>query len=316
VLSPGKAARVEARSLVETVSVTTIVSRSRVEAADAAVLRHRVSWGAILAGATAMIAVQLVLNLVGVGVGVSTLDPASGESPSAAALSGGAAAWFVVSGILASVAGGYLAGRLAGGLSRAISGYHGLVAWAVAALLVVYLLTSTVGGLVGGAFNGVSSAVGGLGRTAGGAVQTVAQAAAPSLAQTTNPLGRIERQVRDGLGGQDPAALRDTAVQAVAALVSGDAAQQQQARERAVQALAQAQGVSPDQARQQVAQYEQQYRQTVEETRRKAVEAAEVAARATARAAFVAALAMILGAAAAFFAARAGTRRDAVADLA
>lgn len=290
-------------------AVTTIVSKPRVDA-EATVLRHQVSWGAIFAGAVAMIAAQLILNLVGLGVGVSTIDAASGDSPSAAALTGGAAAWFVLSGILASAAGGYLAGRLAGKLSRSTSGYHGLVAWAVSALLVVYLLTSTVGGLVGGAFNGLSSAVGGLGRTAGGAIQTVAQTAAPSLAQTANPLGQIERQVRDGLGGQDPAALRGAAADAVRALLSGDASQQQQARERAVQALAQAQGVSPDQARQQVAQYEQQYRQTVEETRRRAVEAADIAARTTSRGAFVAALAMLLGAAAAFFAARAGTRRD------
>jgi hypothetical protein len=315
VLSHGKAARLSARPSVETAFVTTIVSQPRA-AAEVTALRHQVSWGAIFAGAVAMIAAQLVINLVGLGVGVSTLDPASGDNPSAAALSGGAAAWFVVSGIVASAAGGYLAGRLAGKLSRSTSGYHGLVAWAVSALLVVYLLTSTVGGLVGGAFNGVSSVVGGLGRTAGGAIQTVAQTAAPALAQTPNPLGQIERQVRGGLGGQDPAALRDTAVQAMTALLSGDASQQQQARERAVQALAQAQNIPADQARQQVAQYEQQYRQAVDETKRRAVEAADVAAKATARGAFVAALALILGAAAAFFAGRAGTRRDGAYDLA
>lgn len=296
--------------------MNTLSPTVRVGVTDGTLVRHQVSWGAILAGAVAMIAIQLVLNLLGVGVGVSTIDPASGETPSAAALSGGAAAWFVVSGIVASAAGGYLAGRLAGKLSRTTSGYHGLVAWAVSALLVVYLLASTVGGLVGGAVNGVSSAVGGLGRTAGGAIQTAAQAAAPALAQTSNPLGQIERQVRDGLGGQDPAALRGAAADAVRALLSGGPAEQQQARDRAVQALAQAQGVSPDQARQQVAQYEQQYRQTVDEARRRAVEAADIAARATSRGAFIAALALVLGAAAAFFGARGGSRRDPLADLA
>jgi hypothetical protein len=268
-----------------------------------------VSWGAIFGGAVAMIAAQLVLNLVGLGIGISTIDPASGDTPSAAALSGGAVIWFIVAGILASAAGGYLAGRLAGRLSHSTSGYHGLIAWAVSALLIVYMLTSTVGSLVGGAFTGVSSAVGGLGRTAGGAIQTVASVAAPSLAQATNPLGQIERQVRDGLGGQDPAALRSVAADAVTALLSGNPAQQQQARERAVQAYARAQGVTPDQARQQVAQLEQQYRQTLEEARRASVEAAEVAAKATSRGAFVAAIALILGALAAFFAGRIGTRR-------
>ena len=282
----------------------------------ASLARHPVSWGAILAGAVAMLVGQMVLNLVGLGIGVSTIDPASGDTPSASALSGGAVIWFVVSGILASAAGGYLAGRLAGKFSRPVSGYHGLIAWAVSALLIVYLLTSTVGSLVGGAFSGVSSAVGGLGRTAGGAIQTVASAAAPSLAQATNPLGQIERQVRDGLGGQDPAALRNVATDAMTALLSGNPAQQQQARERAVQAYARAQGVTPEQARQQVAQYEEQYRRTVEEARRAAIQTAEVAAKATSRGAFVAALALILGALAAFFAGRVGARRSAAYDIA
>ena len=48
-------------------------------------------------------------------------------------------------------------------------------------------MSTAVGGIVGGAFNGITSAVGGLG-------QTVAQTAAPIIAET-NPLDAIENQV-------------------------------------------------------------------------------------------------------------------------
>ena len=47
----------------------------------------------------------------------------------------------------------------------------------------LYLLSTAVGGIVGGAFNGITSAVGGLG-------QTVAQTAAPIIAEA-NPLDAI-----------------------------------------------------------------------------------------------------------------------------
>ena len=47
-------------------------------------LRNRVSWGAILAGVVAALVVQLLLNILGVGIGASSLDAANtGDNPSA-----------------------------------------------------------------------------------------------------------------------------------------------------------------------------------------------------------------------------------------
>ena len=62
-------------------------------------------------------------------------------------LSAGAGIWFVISGILAAAGGGWLAGRLSGKAVANTSGYHGLVAWALSTLVVVYLLSSAVGGI-------------------------------------------------------------------------------------------------------------------------------------------------------------------------
>ena len=90
------------------------------------------------------------------------------------------------------------------------------------------------------------------------------------------------------------------------ALVTGDSSQAQAAREQAAAALAQAQNIPIDQAREQVAQYEQQYRQTVEQAKQKAAPAADAAAKAASRAALFSVLALALGALAGWFGGRAG----------
>jgi hypothetical protein len=277
-------------------------------------LLHRVSWGAIFAGAVIALVVQMILNMAGLGIGMATLDPTGNDTPSLAGLSTGAGLWWVGSGIVASLIGGFLAGRLSGKPSAGISGYHGLISWAVTTLVIVYLLTSAAGSLVGGAFGGLSNVIGGAGSAIGGAAQTAAQTAAPSLTKLTNPLDGIENQVRRTSGGQDPAALRDTAAQAVRAYLSGDAAEQAQAEARATDALAKAQGISPEEAKTQVQTYRKQYEQAAAEAKQKAIAAAETTRKAAAQGSLYAALALVLGALAAFLGGRFGAVSPARAD--
>lgn len=272
--------------------------------------RHRISWGAVIAGVVAGLVVQLLLSILGLGIGLATVDPASTGTPSAASLSIGAAVWWIVSGVVASAAGGFLAGRLSGKPGRMTSGYHGLVAWAATTLVVVFLLSSAVGSIFSGAFGAVSGIVGGASHLVGGTVQTAAQAVAPALPQIKDPLAGIEGQIKSAADGQDPAQLRDAAASAVRAALTGDAAQQQQASDKAAEALAKARGIPLDDAKAQVAQYRQQYQQAVTQAKAKATEVADAAARATSQAALAIVLAFVLGAIAAFFAGRAGAMRD------
>ena len=277
-------------------------------AADARTpFRHQASWGAIFAGAVTALVAQIIINMIGLGVGLSVLDGTGADNPSVANFSTGAGLWWVGSGIVASLIGGYLAGRLSGRASRATSAYHGLVSWAVTTLVVLYLLTSTVGSLVGGTFSGLSSVLGGAGQAIGGGVQTAAQVAAPSLSKVSNPIEGIEQQVRQQAGGQDPQAVRDAAVSAMRAALTGDAAQQKQAEDRAADALARAQNVPVDQARQQVQDYKKQYQQTVAEATQKAKVAAEETRKTAAQGALYAALALVLGAVAALLGGLIGT---------
>jgi hypothetical protein len=270
------------------------------------IILNRVSWGAVLAGVVVALVIQLILNMIGIGIGAATLDPGTGDNPSATSFSIGAGIWWTLSGIIAALAGGYAAGRLFGAPKESTAGWHGLTTWALTTLIIFYLLTSAVGGLVGGAYRTVSSAVGNVASATGGAVQTAAQAAAPSLSRVADPFSSIEQSLRGATGGNDPAALRDAAVAAVRAALTGNQQQSQEARERAAQAVARAQDISIEQARTQVQQYEQKYRQAVDQAKEQATQAADAAAKAVSRAALFGAIGLILGAAAGWFGGRMG----------
>jgi hypothetical protein len=276
------------------------------------ILLNEIAWGAVLAGVVVALVTQLLLNMLGLGIGIATLDPGTGDNPSATSLSIGAGIWWTLSGILASLAGGYAAGRLSGRPKEATAAWHGLTAWAFTTLVIFYLLSSTVGGVLGGVYNTVSGALGGLGSTAA----ATAGAAAPALSRVADPMAAIETSVRDASGGNDPAALRDAAVTAMRAALTGDEAQAQEARERAAQALAKAQNIPIEQARTQVTGYEQQYRQTVERARQQATQAADAAARVVSRGALFGFFALALGAVAAWFGGRSGAVYPTLTDLA
>ena len=262
------------------------------------VLINNISWGAVFAGVAVSLVTQLLLNMLGIGIGAATIDPATGDNPSMTGFSIGAAIWWTVAGIIAAFLGGHAAGRLSGRPKESTAGWHGLTTWAVTTIIVILLLTSTIGAILGGALGALKSTVGGVGRAA---VET----AAPAVTNT-DIFGDIERQIRERTGGTDPQALRDAAVSAMRAVVLGDPAQADAARERAAEVLARAQNISIDEARAQVIQYEQQYRQGLEQAKQKAVQAADAAADATSKGALFGFVALLLGAIAAWFGGRMG----------
>jgi hypothetical protein len=267
-------------------------------------LFNRVSWGAVLAGVVVALVTQLILNLIGIGIGAASFDPASGGSPSGSTFSIAAGIWWALSGILAALAGGYTAGRLSGQPTETAGSWHGLTAWAVTTLLIFYLLSTSVGAIVGGAFRTLGTVAGGAAQTLGASAQTAAQMVAPTLAQSADPFAAVEQSIRNA--GTDPTALRDAATSAVRAAVTSDPSKKEEARERAVQALAKAQNISVEQARAQVTQYEQQYQQVVDQAKRQATAAADATATAVSRGALFGAIALILSALAGWFGGRMG----------
>ena len=98
----------------------------------------KISWGAIFAGVVVALVVQVLLTMLGAGIGIATLDPGTGDNPAVSTFSIGAGIWYVLSGIIAAYAGGYIAARMSGKTEPTNGALHGLTTWAFTTLLVLY----------------------------------------------------------------------------------------------------------------------------------------------------------------------------------
>jgi hypothetical protein len=154
-----------------------------------------VSWGAVLAGAVGAAALSLVLFLLGTGLGLAVVSPWASEGISGTAAGVSTIVWVTFVQLLASVVGGYLAGRLR---TRWVTVHtnevffrdtaHGFLAWAVATLLMATLLSSAIGtaistGLKAGGEVAKSAA------TIAGAGAATAAASTSDEKSGANPLG-------------------------------------------------------------------------------------------------------------------------------
>lgn len=262
----------------------------------------RISLPAIFAGVTVAVAAQLVLNLLGAGIGFSMVDPLAGDTPSAGNLGLGAGLWWLASNLLALGAGGYTAAWLTGNTLRFDGMLHGIVTWGVTLILTFYLLTTAIGGVIGGAF----TMIGGIGSGAATVAGEGLRAAAPQVAAMSNltPEQMLE-QAKTFLqpANTDPAAMTPEVAQKEIVLAmpklfaTGD--QAVQARERIINIMAAQLGTGQEDA----AKRFDEARAQLTRARNEAVQMTKVATDQTASAAskvsFLAFAALVLGAVAA-----------------
>jgi hypothetical protein len=235
-------------------SVAFDTPRSAAEAGVSAV-----SWGAILAGGVAAAAVTLILLAFGAGVGFAVVSPWSATA-TATTFHVATGLYLVVTAMIASSIGGYLAGRL----RRAWTGVHtrevffrdtahGFLAWGFATLLSAAVLGSAAGALIGG--------------SAAGANHLTGQAVA------------LLDPYADALLIGDPAAVRNPAEAAAAraevgrlfaASLQGDGSSGAQQRSYLTQLVEGRTGVSRAQAEQRVAETIARARDAVDAARRAA----------------------------------------------
>lgn len=268
----------------------------------------RLSWGAIFAGVVLAVAVQLVLGILGAGIGLTMVDPVDGTTPGAAGFGIGAGLFWLVTTVVALGAGGYAAARVAGVHERFDALVHGLVVWGVTLILTLYLLTSAVGGIIGGAFRTV-------GAVAGAAGSTVATAApqAASIAGIDREDVRTEAAAYLSDAPSDPAQMTSEQAQKeiaseLPALARGGS-DGRQAEARIVDIVAAQRKISREQAQAQVTRAKQRFVQTKNETVATAKAATDKAAGAAAGTSFVLVLALLVGAGAAGVGATTATRR-------
>lgn len=152
----------------------------------------RISWGAIIGGVVVALVVQMVLSLLGLGIGFGTINPVE-ETNSLSGLGTGTLIWWVVSMLISLFAGGYVAGRLAGFSIRTDSILHGILTWAVFTLVSFYLLTTAVGGIL----NTAGNIVGKVTSAAGQGMSAIAPQAKEQIQQVLQQSGLTAEELRD-----------------------------------------------------------------------------------------------------------------------
>lgn len=268
----------------------------------------RLSWGAVFAGVVIAVAVQLVLGILGAGIGLTMVDPFEGTTPGAAGFGIGAGIFWLITTVIALGAGGYAAARVAGVHDRFDALVHGLVVWGVTLILTLYLLTSVVGGIIGGAFRTVGAVAGAAGSTVGAAAP-----AAASVAGIDKQDVRSEAAAYLSDAPNDPAQMTpeqaQTAIAKELPAMARGGAEGQQAEARVVDIVAAQRKISREQAQAQVTRAKQQFVQAKDKTVETAKVATDKAAGAAAGTSFMLVLALLIGAGAAGFGATAATRR-------
>ncbi len=268
-------------------------------------LRNRVSWGAIFAGIASALAIDLLLYVLGVGVGASSLSVLNtAQNPSAGGFSIDASIWLVVSGIIASFVGGIVAGRLCGAGSRSTAAWHGFVTWAATTLAVAYLLATAAGGLLGGTFSALGATLGGFGKTAAssvsgavsGAASGTASGAASGAAQNGTGGDALQAQVRRLVNPNDAQSVESDIASYIRASLGGNQQAATAAQDRAVNDLARVANISQDEAKTRIQQAAQQYQQTLDQAKQEAAKAAQAARSGVAQAGIYGFVALAIGA--------------------
>ena len=276
---------------------------------------RRSSWGAIVAGIAVVLVVQLLLMLLGLAIGASTIDPASADTPQASTLGIGSAVWWLIATAISVFAGAWVAGRLAGMPTRTDSMLHGIVTWAAATLIGFYLLTTTVGSLVGGAFSTLGSAAQAIGQSTGSLASGAMQVLPDNIRTQAEGLfnrapeaaGAVQQQANQARQAAGGGSTLDAVQRVVRGVQEGAPPQDRQA---AINVISQQAGIPPQEAEQRLNQFQQTYRQYSQQAADQARQAADAAASTVAQVAFWSVVALVIGAVLAALGGAAGTPRD------
>ena len=281
-----------------------------------------VSWAAVIAGAVGAAALSLVLFLLGTGLGLAAASPWAGEGISGSTAGASTIVWVTVVQLLASVLGGYLAGRLR---TRWVTVHtdevffrdtaHGFLAWAVSTLLMATLLSSAAGTALSSGLK-AGGAVAKSAATMAGAGVGVAGATADPLGYFVDSLFRVDR---DRAASSNAAPAPTNAAQPASpdripevarifsnALRSGELADAD--RQYLGQIVAEKTGLAQAEAEQRVTDTFNRLKQTLDQAAAKAKQVADDARKASALLALWLVVSLFVGAFVASFAATLGGR--------
>lgn len=250
-------------------------------------IHRRISWGAILAGVAIALSIQLLLNILGLGIGASTVNVREGDTPGSG-LAIGAGVWFAVSALLSLCAGGWAAGRMAGLPNRKEGMLHGFTTWSITSLATIFLLSSAVGNLIGGS----ATLLGKAGSLSGQGASSLAPGVTNLVSQAT---GVTPADVKQQAGDL----VSDPRFQTFVSQSVTQGTVTPEARQSLVDLVAQKQSVSPQQANDEVTAWQQKLSQAQESAKNTAITAADKTASGVTQAALWTFVTLLLGAIAA-----------------
>jgi hypothetical protein len=295
------------------------VSNVEVAAAPAESSSSAVYWGPIIAGAFAASTLTFILMLLGSGLGLTMVSPWSNQSTSLTTFAVSTAIWLVVVQWLSSALGGYLTGRLRTrwvGIHTDETYFrdtaHGFLAWALATLLVVWVLGSVLSSALGAGVQAASNVASGaaMGASAGATANadgTAADNAGSMTSYFVDSLFRPADPARLAAPGAEGNAA--AAAEASRILAASAAAGQMSDEDKTylAQLVAARTGLSEADARKRV----DTVLAKAEDAKNKAQQAADAARKAGATFSLIAALSLVIGAfISAAAAALGGSQRD------
>ncbi len=273
---------------------------------------RNISWRAIIAGTVAGLAIHLLLTMLGLGLGIGSLEPLTDENPVAKLGVGAGIAW-CVSALIALFVGGWVAGRFAPSDYRLSGTLHGFLVWSLATVAMFLFTTSTAGLAIGGAAKVMGMAA----KPVAGAASGVADLAKDAIKQNTDAIGSyVDEALRSTGQNLDSGAVvrakREIGYALTKLFMSGGDIKSPESRDAVTRALTQA-GISPDDANRMLTEWTASFERmkadfdvAKNKAEQKAREAGETASSAVSRGALWASLAFLIGAIVASLGGKAG----------
>ena len=116
----------------------------------------RVRWGAIWGGLLATLTIFLLLSLLGLAIGLTSVHAGTAASGAIPGDTGrNSAIWLAVSGIIAFLIGGYMAGKTAAVFDRTWGALNGAMIFFLALPLIVWMASVGAGANLGGLGNSI-----------------------------------------------------------------------------------------------------------------------------------------------------------------
>ena len=116
----------------------------------------RVSWGGVFGGVLVALGFLLLMTALGVAVGISAAQPGQTDTDT---LGAGAGIWAGVSLLVALFIGGWVSTRIGAIFDGTTGFFEGALVWVVSVLLMLYMASTGIGMLFGGASELVAGAV-------------------------------------------------------------------------------------------------------------------------------------------------------------